>query len=195
MRQRNWRLVAVGTVLLVLAALFFLSMRDMTLWSDDPAALMRTVGEVAGAVGGISLVMIAFGLIGRKAPVLTRRRSGTLRDRGITPPLWGGITGPHCKSECQNRVSRAGWHLEASMNTSKLLVALALVSTIGAVSAQSFHPSVTGKETTTKPWTAPIGHRQPHTADVPTTTTGVQDLLDQEDASVDRKISGICRGC
>jgi hypothetical protein len=69
MRRRNWRLIAVGTVLLVLAALFFLSMRDMTLWSNDPVALMRTVGEVSGAVGGVSLVMIVFGLIGRKAPV------------------------------------------------------------------------------------------------------------------------------
>ncbi|MDN5000565.1 hypothetical protein ACFQZO_06695 [Bradyrhizobium sp. GCM10027634] len=69
MRQRNWRLIAVGTVLLVLAVLFFLSMRDMTLWSNDPVALMRTVGEVSGAVGGISLVMIVFGLIGRKVPV------------------------------------------------------------------------------------------------------------------------------
>jgi hypothetical protein len=27
---------------------------------------MRTVGEVSGVVGGISLVMIVFGLIGRK---------------------------------------------------------------------------------------------------------------------------------
>lgn len=69
MRQRNWRLIAVGTVLLVLAALFFLSMRDMTLWSNDPVALMRTVGDVSGAVGGISLVMVVFGLVGRKAPV------------------------------------------------------------------------------------------------------------------------------
>ncbi|QOZ42695.1 hypothetical protein XH89_03850 [Bradyrhizobium sp. CCBAU 53340] len=62
-------MIAVGTVLLVLAVLFFLSMRDMTLWSNDPVALMRTVGEVSGAVGGISLVMIVFGLIGRKVPV------------------------------------------------------------------------------------------------------------------------------
>ena len=69
MRQRNLRLIAVGTVLLVLAVLFFLSMRDMTLWSNDPVALMRTVGEVSGVVGGISLVMIVFGLVGRKAPV------------------------------------------------------------------------------------------------------------------------------
>ncbi|WP_234684892.1 hypothetical protein [Bradyrhizobium monzae] len=81
------------------------------------------------------------------------------------------------------------------MITSKLLVALALVSTIGAVSAQSFHPSAAGKETTTKPWTAPIGHRQPHAAGIPATAMGSLDFLDQEDANVDRKISGICRGC
>jgi hypothetical protein len=67
MRERNWRLVAVGTVLLVLAVLFFLTMRDTTPWSNDPVALMRTIGEVSGAVGGVSLVMIVFGLIGRKA--------------------------------------------------------------------------------------------------------------------------------
>jgi hypothetical protein len=68
MRERNWRLVAVGAVLLVLAVLFFLTMRDSTPWSNDPATLMRTVGEVSGAVGGISFVLILFGLIGRKAP-------------------------------------------------------------------------------------------------------------------------------
>ena len=68
MRKRNWRLIAIGTVLLGLAVLFFLSMRDMTPWSNDPVALMRTVGQVSGAVGGISLVMIVFGLLGRKVP-------------------------------------------------------------------------------------------------------------------------------
>ena len=81
------------------------------------------------------------------------------------------------------------------MITSKPPVVLALISTIGAVSAQSFHPSVPGKETTTKPWTAPVGHRQPRAADAPATTTGSLDFLDQEDADVDRKINGICRGC
>ncbi|SFO53776.1 hypothetical protein SAMN05216330_103512 [Bradyrhizobium sp. Ghvi] len=58
----------MGTVLLVLAVLFFLSMRDMTSWSNDPVALMRAVGEVSGGIAGVSLVMIVFGLIGRKAP-------------------------------------------------------------------------------------------------------------------------------
>jgi hypothetical protein len=92
------------------------------------------------------------------------------------------------------RISR-GCHLEAAMITSKLLVALALVSTIDAASAQSFHSSAAGKETTTKPWTAPTGHRQPQVSDIPAMTMGPQDFLDQEDANVDRRISGICRGC
>jgi hypothetical protein len=36
--------------------------------SNDPAALMRAVGQVSGAVGGISIAMIIVGLIGKKAP-------------------------------------------------------------------------------------------------------------------------------
>ncbi|MBR1089822.1 hypothetical protein JQ621_20360 [Bradyrhizobium manausense] len=81
------------------------------------------------------------------------------------------------------------------MITSKLLLAVALISTIGAVSAQSFQPSAAGRETTTRPWTAPVGHRQPHISDVPATTMGPQDFLDQEDETIGRKISGICRRC
>ena len=44
-------------------------------------------------------------------------------------------------------------------------------------------------------WLAPIGHRQPRLADASVSTPG--DLYDfaREDANVDRKISGICRGC
>jgi hypothetical protein len=81
------------------------------------------------------------------------------------------------------------------MITSKMLVVVAIVSAMGAASAQPFRPSLPGKETTTRPWTAPVGHRQPHVSDIPATTLGAQDFLDQEDASVDRKINSICRGC
>jgi hypothetical protein len=81
------------------------------------------------------------------------------------------------------------------MTISKMLIVAALVSVMGTVSAQSFHPSLHGQETTTRPWTAPIGHRQPHASDVPATALALPDLLDQEEAIVDRKISGICRGC
>ncbi len=61
--------------------------------------------------------------------------------------------------------------------------------------APSFRPSMAGNETTTRPWSAPVGHRQPRAADVPTSTSVSQYVLDQEDANVDRKISGICQGC
>jgi hypothetical protein len=81
------------------------------------------------------------------------------------------------------------------MITSRILLVVAIVSAMGAASAQSFHPSVAGKETTTRPWTAPVGHRQPHVSDVPATNMGALDVLDREDAYIDRKISGICRGC
>jgi hypothetical protein len=50
-------------------------------------------------------------------------------------------------------------------------------------------------ETTTRPWSAPVGHRQPRSADLPASTSAPQQIIDQEDAIVDRKIKGICRGC
>jgi hypothetical protein len=61
--------------------------------------------------------------------------------------------------------------------------------------APSFRPSVAGEETTTRPWSAPVGHRQPRAAEVPTSTSVSPYVLDQEDANVDRKIGGVCRGC
>jgi len=70
---------------------------------------------------------------------------------------------------------------------------------VGRVSAnamalpQSFRPSMPGHEMATRPWSAPVGHRQPRAADVPTSAS--LSVLDQEDADVDRKISSVCRGC
>ena len=66
MRQRNWRLVGVGVVLIVAAVGFYFFMISMAARSNDPVALMRTVVEVAGVVSGLSLVMIIVGLIGKK---------------------------------------------------------------------------------------------------------------------------------
>ncbi|TMJ17981.1 MAG: hypothetical protein E6G93_13365 [Alphaproteobacteria bacterium] len=59
--------------------------------------------------------------------------------------------------------------------------------------APCFHPSMAGTETTTRPWSAPVGHRQPRAVDVGTSVP--QGDLDQEDVDVDRKISSVCRGC
>jgi hypothetical protein len=46
-------------------------------------------------------------------------------------------------------------------------------------------------------WPAPVGHHQPRVANIPSSVSTRNTLLSlhQEDASVDRKISGICRGC
>ena len=61
-------MIIVGVVLLGAAGLFFLAMMGMIPRSNDPAALMSTVGQVSGAVDGISIAMIIVGLIGKKAP-------------------------------------------------------------------------------------------------------------------------------
>jgi hypothetical protein len=60
------RLIAVGIVLIVLAAGFFLVMMGMAPKSNDPKSMMETVGQVSGAVGGIAVVMVIFGFIGKK---------------------------------------------------------------------------------------------------------------------------------
>jgi hypothetical protein len=67
------------------------------------------------------------------------------------------------------------------------------VGLIAILSAALATPATAAGETGTRPWPAPVGHRQPRAADVsvpPSSPT-----LDQEDANVDRKISNICRGC
>ena len=66
MRRKNWRIVIVGLILIVIALVFFFFMLSVASKSNDPEALMQTVGAVAGAVGGISLVMIIIGLIGKR---------------------------------------------------------------------------------------------------------------------------------
>ena len=68
--------------------------------------------------------------------------------------------------------------------------------TAGArASAASVHSLTAGSETATRPWSAPVGHRQPRAADVPASTSVSQQILYQEDANVDRKIRNVCRGC
>ena len=66
MRRKNWRIIIAGFVLIVIALGFYSFMLSIASRSTDPVALMQTVGTVAGVVGGISLVMILIGLIGKK---------------------------------------------------------------------------------------------------------------------------------
>jgi hypothetical protein len=62
-------------------------------------------------------------------------------------------------------------------------------------SAPPVRPWAAGKETATRPWSAPVGHHQPGAADVPASTSASEQILDQEDANVDRIVRSVCRGC
>ena len=66
MRCRNLRVVIVGAVLVVLAAAFFLVMAAISPKSNDPAALMETVGQISGVLVGLGFVMMIVGLIGKR---------------------------------------------------------------------------------------------------------------------------------
>jgi hypothetical protein len=65
MRKTNWRLAIVGLVLIGLAAGFFLVMAGMAKQSNDPVALMHTVGTISGVVGALGAVMAIVGFVGR----------------------------------------------------------------------------------------------------------------------------------
>jgi len=66
MRRKNWRIVVVGVVLIVMALAFYFYMLSIASKSNDPVALMQTVGQVAGVVVGLSIAMIIIGLIGKR---------------------------------------------------------------------------------------------------------------------------------
>ena len=69
--------------------------------------------------------------------------------------------------------------------------------TSGRSGAASASCAMAGNETATRSWSAGVGHCQPHAADIPSTSSEstAQQFFDQEDAIVDRKIQGVCRGC
>jgi predicted permease len=67
MRQTNKRVVVTGAVLIAAAIGFFLYMMSIASKSNDPKALMETVGQVAGVAGAVGVVMIVLGLRGKKA--------------------------------------------------------------------------------------------------------------------------------
>jgi len=68
MRAKNWRIVIVGLVLGVIAAAFYVFMLSIASRSNDPAALMQTVGQVSGVAGCLGVAMIVVGLIGKRTP-------------------------------------------------------------------------------------------------------------------------------
>jgi hypothetical protein len=85
--------------------------------------------------------------------------------------------------------------MEGSMIKLRLLALVAALATRTVVTEIALMPSAhASHETATRPWSAPVGHRQPRAADVPASASR-QLILDPEDVNVDRKIRGVCRGC
>jgi hypothetical protein len=81
----------------------------------------------------------------------------------------------------------------------KLIATIALTLLSGATSAMAQNQGAgsSGAASSTIPQ-APIGHRQPRADQVPSekkNLTNPNDALDKENANLDRKIKGICRGC
>ena len=66
MRQKNWRVIIVGGVMIALAVGFFLFMMGLAPQSTDPQQLMSIVGQVSGVVIGIAIAMIIYGFVGKK---------------------------------------------------------------------------------------------------------------------------------
>jgi hypothetical protein len=53
-----------------------------------------------------------------------------------------------------------------------------------------------GCETSTMPWSAPVGHRQPQAMDVVLSAiSSIDQAVAAENARVDEVIKGVCRGC
>jgi len=67
MRRINWRLIATGVLFIVLAVVFFFIMSANASASTDPQELMRLTGQASGVAIGVSVVLIIFGFIGKKA--------------------------------------------------------------------------------------------------------------------------------
>jgi hypothetical protein len=52
---------------MAVAVAFFLGMQTVAPRSTDPVELMRTVGQISGVAGGIGIVMVVIGLVGRRS--------------------------------------------------------------------------------------------------------------------------------
>jgi hypothetical protein len=62
----NLRVIVTGAALAGLALAFFFGMATIAPKSNDPVAMMQTVGTVSGGAGVLGLVMVVFGVARKK---------------------------------------------------------------------------------------------------------------------------------
>lgn len=82
----------------------------------------------------------------------------------------------------------------------KIIVAASLVVLLGGAAVAQTGGSkgtTSGGATSGSVLPAPVGHRQPRAADVPSekNVSNPNSPVNKEDAELDRKIKSICRGC
>ena len=72
---------------------------------------------------------------------------------------------------------------------------LALVASPAAIAQTGNHPGATSRQG--GPWPAPVGHRQPRVDQVPNEKNvgDPNNMVNREDAALDKSIKSICRGC
>jgi hypothetical protein len=62
----NLRVIVTGAFLVGLALASFFGMATIAPKSNDPVAMMQTVGTVSGGAGVLGLVMVVFGVARKK---------------------------------------------------------------------------------------------------------------------------------
>jgi flagellar motor component MotA len=62
----NTRVVVAGIAMVVLALAFFIGMATIASKSNDPVALMQTVGTVSGVIGTLGMLMAIIGALGNR---------------------------------------------------------------------------------------------------------------------------------
>src|SRR5258708_198099 len=138
----------------------------------------------------------------RSRAAVTKRRPSMMMKftlLGVVANLATGIaTTSLAQTAIQEMGAYASYHQDGNLGTPIQRREMTVVGRGTAdvmASAPSIPSSKGGLETTTRPWSAPVGHRQPRAADVHRSTSVSQQSLDEEDANVDRKINNVCRGC
>ena len=131
-----------------------------------------------------------------------RRASYPERRPGVVANLSTAIaTTSLAQTAIQEMGAYASYHQDGNLGIAPTPIQRREMTVVGRgtadvmASAPSIPSSKRGLETTTRPWSAPVGHRQPRADDVHTSTSVSQQSLDEEDANVDRKIKSVCRGC
>jgi len=79
----------------------------------------------------------------------------------------------------------------------KIILSMALMVLIGGADAFAQGSSSVSKNSGGGTVQAPVGHRQPRPADLPSekNLSDPNDPLSKENRALDRKIKSICRGC